>query len=152
MEEEDNQGGRAGSSTAAGKEPAQQQVEPRLLKGEVQPLADGVDALELDADHCPRYLQTCSSAWRHEGLTHGAPSGVHICCVVIHSHWLPFPCCCRILVSSGHWPTSYLNKAKRCLQDHGRVQLSALGTAISAMVTGGRLNWQTALTLLCRGA
>ena len=55
-------------------------------------------------------------------------------------------------MSSGHWPISYLNKAKRCLQDHGQVQLSALGTAISAMVTGGRLSWQTALTMLYRGA
>ena len=64
--------------------------------------------------------------------------GVHFCCVVIQAQWLQSPCCCRILVSSGHWPTSYLNKAKRCLQEHGQVQLSALGTAIAAMVTGGR--------------
>ena len=55
-------------------------------------------------------------------------------------------------MSSGHWPTSYLNKAKRCLQEHGQVQLSALGTAISAMVTGGRPNRQAALKLLSRGA
>ena len=61
MEEEDSNGGREGSSTAAGNEPAQQQGEPRLLKREVQPLAGGVDALELDADHCPRCLQTCTA-------------------------------------------------------------------------------------------
>ena len=62
MEDGDSKDGRTGSSTAAGREPAQQQAEPCLLNGEVQPLASGVDALKLDADHCPRCLQTCCTA------------------------------------------------------------------------------------------
>lgn len=41
----------------------------------------------------------------------------------------------RILVSSNRKPVSYINLAKRFLQEHGEVQLSALGIAISSMVT-----------------
>lgn len=41
----------------------------------------------------------------------------------------------RILVSSTRKPISYINLAKRFLQEHGEVQLSALGIAVSSMVT-----------------
>ena len=40
-----------------------------------------------------------------------------------------------ILVSSTRKPVSYINLAKRFLMDYGEVQLSALGIAISSMVT-----------------
>lgn len=43
--------------------------------------------------------------------------------------------CCRILVSSSRKPISYINLAKRFLQEHGEVQLSALGVAVAPMVT-----------------
>lgn len=36
----------------------------------------------------------------------------------------------RILISSTRKPVSYLNLAKRILQEHGEVQLSALGIAV----------------------
>ena len=42
---------------------------------------------------------------------------------------------CRILVSSTRKPISYINLAKRFLQEHGEVQLSALGIAVAPMVT-----------------
>ncbi|CAL8462076.1 g1607 [Coccomyxa elongata] len=41
----------------------------------------------------------------------------------------------RILVSSTRKPISYINLAKRFLQEHGEVQLSALGIAVAPMVT-----------------
>ena len=41
----------------------------------------------------------------------------------------------RILVSSTRKPISYINLAKRFLQEHGEVQLSALGIAVATMVT-----------------
>lgn len=41
----------------------------------------------------------------------------------------------RILVSSTRKPISYINLAKRFLQEHGEVQLSALGVAVAPMVT-----------------
>jgi DNA-binding protein len=41
----------------------------------------------------------------------------------------------RLLISSSRKPVSYINLAKRFLQEHGEVQLSALGVAISSMVT-----------------
>lgn len=36
----------------------------------------------------------------------------------------------RILISSTRKPVSYINLAKRFLQEHGEVQLSALGIAV----------------------
>ena len=42
---------------------------------------------------------------------------------------------CRILVSSTRKPISYINLAKRFLQEHGEVQLSALGITVAPMVT-----------------
>ena len=39
----------------------------------------------------------------------------------------------RILISSTRKPVSYLNLAKRILQEHGEVQLSALGIAVRSM-------------------
>ncbi|KAK9806923.1 hypothetical protein WJX72_007638 [[Myrmecia] bisecta] len=41
----------------------------------------------------------------------------------------------RILVSSTRKPISYINLAKRFLQEHGEVQLTALGIAVAPMVT-----------------
>lgn len=41
----------------------------------------------------------------------------------------------RLLISSSRKPVSYVNLAKRCLSEHDEVQLSALGVAISSMVT-----------------
>lgn len=41
----------------------------------------------------------------------------------------------RLLISSSRKPVSYVNLAKRCLLEHDEVQLSALGVAISSMVT-----------------
>ncbi|KAK9906773.1 hypothetical protein WJX75_007713 [Coccomyxa subellipsoidea] len=41
----------------------------------------------------------------------------------------------RILISSTRKPVSYINLAKRFLQEHGEVQLSALGIAVAPMVT-----------------
>ncbi|BDA45923.1 Uncharacterized protein At2g34160 [Coccomyxa sp. Obi] len=47
----------------------------------------------------------------------------------------PQPHPARILVSSTRKPISYINLAKRFLQEHGEVQLSALGIAVAPMVT-----------------
>ncbi|KAL4450214.1 hypothetical protein ABPG77_010883 [Micractinium sp. CCAP 211/92] len=41
----------------------------------------------------------------------------------------------RLLISSSRKPISYVNAAKRLLQEHGEVHLSALGVACSSMVT-----------------
>ncbi|CAL8462082.1 g1613 [Coccomyxa elongata] len=41
----------------------------------------------------------------------------------------------RILVSSTRKPISYINLAKRFLQEHGEVHLSALGIALASLVT-----------------
>ena len=49
--------------------------------------------------------------------------------------WVHFMWSRRILVSSTRKPISYLNLSKRFLQEHGELQLSALGIAIAPMVT-----------------
>ncbi len=46
---------------------------------------------------------------------------------------------CRILVSSTRKPMSYINLAKRFLNEHGEVHFAALGVAISPMVTAAEI-------------
>ncbi|KAL6785702.1 hypothetical protein ACKKBF_B01295 [Auxenochlorella protothecoides x Auxenochlorella symbiontica] len=41
----------------------------------------------------------------------------------------------RILISSQRSPMTYLSTAKRHLQQHGSVHITALGTALSSLVT-----------------
>ena len=45
----------------------------------------------------------------------------------------------RILVSSTRKPMSYINLAKRFLNEHGEVHFAALGVAISPMVTAAEI-------------
>ncbi len=68
--------------------------------------------------------------------------GTCVCCpshdaYLFHRLLLKYLCACpcRILVSSTRKPISYINLAKRFLQEHGEVQLSALGIAVAPMVT-----------------
>lgn len=68
----------------------------------------------------------------HELGNHGKAEAAYLIdTCMFDCHHVP----CRILVSSTRKPISYINLAKRFLQEHGEVQLSALGIAVAPMVT-----------------
>ena len=108
---------RHGKSGAAGVLPSPGNVPPIFSLASLQ---SHFDAVKSGPSLCHEYFVRV--------LSHDP--GRNSCSPVSSGVWP-----CRILISGARKPTSYINIAHRLLSEHGVVHLTALGTAISSMVT-----------------